>query len=62
MTIFLVWKEKLDTFSEDGDLLIAVCSTMEKALLHVDKPNFDVYITETKLDSDDQDFKVVYGR
>lgn len=34
------------------DEVIAVCSSMDKALEHVDKPNYDIIITRVTVDSD----------
>lgn len=61
MKVYLVWKEKSDPFSEDGDLLQGVFSTLEKAMELVDRPNFDIYIVETELDNQDADGKIVFG-
>lgn len=51
MKVYLV---KRQFMSDDNwhsyDELIAVCSTMSKALEYVDKPNFDIIITEYTVD------------
>ncbi len=50
MKVYLV-KRQCFTFDETmRDELIAVCSTMSKALEYVDKPNFDIIITEYTVD------------
>ena len=67
LTVYLVYRETLnnvtdpDTGYTDVDQeLIAICSTLEKAKLYVDAPNFDIVVTSWEVDNDESE-KVLIG-
>lgn len=50
-TVYLVKRQHFsDTDEWIHDELIDVCSSVEKALIHVDRPNFDIIITSYVVD------------
>ena len=65
MTVYLVKRQHMvesinnsnfgDVNSWEYDETIAVCSTLEKAMEYVDRPNFDIIITRYEVDKPDSE-------
>lgn len=52
MKVYCVWRLYLEDGSEGKDL-VAICSTLEKANMHKDEPNFDIEVSIEEVDSDE---------
>jgi len=50
--VYLVKRQYFDGDSYIHDELIAVCSTLDKARIYVDMPNYDIIITRFTIDGD----------